>query len=70
MVLASARPEVHELFPDAWNQRGVVELRLSELTPKAGEKLVREVLGDAGAGGHGAASGGGGRAATRSAWRS
>jgi tRNA A-37 threonylcarbamoyl transferase component Bud32/tetratricopeptide (TPR) repeat protein len=46
MVLASARPEVHELFPVMWNQRGVVELRLSELTPKAGEKLVREVLGE------------------------
>jgi tRNA A-37 threonylcarbamoyl transferase component Bud32/tetratricopeptide (TPR) repeat protein len=46
MVLASARPEVHGLFPGAWNQRGVVELRLSELTPKAGEKLVREVLGE------------------------
>jgi eukaryotic-like serine/threonine-protein kinase len=46
MVLASARPEVHELFPNAWAQRGVVELSLSELTPKAGEKLVREVLGE------------------------
>jgi tRNA A-37 threonylcarbamoyl transferase component Bud32/tetratricopeptide (TPR) repeat protein len=46
MVVASARPEVHDLFPGAWTQRGVVELRLSELTPKAGEKLVREVLGD------------------------
>ena len=46
MVLASARPEVHELFPGAWQQRGVVELRLSELTPKAAEKLVREVLGE------------------------
>jgi tetratricopeptide (TPR) repeat protein len=47
MVLASARPEVEDLFPGAWSQRGVVELRLSELTPKASEKLVREVLGDA-----------------------
>ncbi|HEX3345008.1 MAG TPA: serine/threonine-protein kinase PknK, partial [Polyangiaceae bacterium] len=47
MVLASARPEVHELFPNVWAQRGVVELSLSELTPKAGEKLVREVLGEA-----------------------
>jgi tRNA A-37 threonylcarbamoyl transferase component Bud32/tetratricopeptide (TPR) repeat protein len=47
MVLASARPEVHELFPGAWAQRGVVELRLSELTPKSSEKLVREVLGEA-----------------------
>jgi len=46
MVLVSARPEVHELFPGAWTHRGIVELRLSELTPKASEKLVREVLGD------------------------
>ncbi|HEX8794504.1 MAG TPA: protein kinase, partial [Polyangiaceae bacterium] len=47
MILVSARPEVHELFPNAWTHRGVVELRLAELTPKACEKLVREVLGDA-----------------------
>ncbi len=46
MVLASGRPEVHDLFPEAWNQRGLVELRLTELTPKASEKLAREVLGD------------------------
>ncbi|MGD0528024.1 MAG: protein kinase, partial [Polyangiaceae bacterium] len=46
MVLASSRPEVHELFPNAWAQRGVVELSLSELTPKAAERLVREVLGE------------------------
>jgi tRNA A-37 threonylcarbamoyl transferase component Bud32/tetratricopeptide (TPR) repeat protein len=46
MVLASARPEVHDLFPGAWAQRGVVELRLSELTAKSSEKLVREVLGE------------------------
>jgi tRNA A-37 threonylcarbamoyl transferase component Bud32/tetratricopeptide (TPR) repeat protein len=47
MVLVSARPEVHDLFPGAWTHRGIVELRLSELTPKASERLVREVLGDA-----------------------
>jgi tRNA A-37 threonylcarbamoyl transferase component Bud32/tetratricopeptide (TPR) repeat protein len=46
MILVSARPEVHELFPNAWTHRGIVELRLAELTPKACEKLVREVLGD------------------------
>ena len=45
-VVASARPEVHDLFPGLWNQRGIVELRLSELGPKASEKLVREVLGE------------------------
>jgi len=47
MILVSARPEVHDLFPSAWSQRGIVELRLAELTAKASEKLVREVLGDA-----------------------
>jgi tetratricopeptide (TPR) repeat protein len=46
MILISARPEVHDLFPSAWNHRGMVELRLSELTPKASERLVREVLGE------------------------
>jgi hypothetical protein len=46
MVFASARPEVHALFPKVWEQRGVVELRLAELTKKASERLVREVLGD------------------------
>lgn len=46
MILISARPEVHDLFPNAWNHRGMVELRLSELTAKASERLVREVLGD------------------------
>jgi len=46
MVLALARPEVHELFPRIWAGRGVQELRLGELTRKASEKLVREVLGD------------------------
>ncbi len=46
MVLALARPDVHELFPNVWQQRGVTELRLAPLTRKAGEKLVREVLGD------------------------
>jgi serine/threonine protein kinase/tetratricopeptide (TPR) repeat protein len=47
LVVASARPEVHDVFPDAWSQRGLVELRLTELTPRSSERLVREVLGDA-----------------------
>jgi len=46
MVLALARPEVHELFPRIWAGRGVQEIRLGELTRKASEKLVRDVLGD------------------------
>jgi serine/threonine protein kinase/tetratricopeptide (TPR) repeat protein len=46
MVLALGRPEVHELFPKLWAERELQELRLGELTPKASERLVRQVLGD------------------------
>ena len=46
MVLALARPEVHEQFPELWDKRGLFELRLPELTARASEQLVREVLGD------------------------
>ncbi|HWO24621.1 MAG TPA: AAA family ATPase, partial [Kofleriaceae bacterium] len=48
MVLALARPEVFELFPKLWAERQhvVQEIRLKELGKKAGERLVRQVLGD------------------------
>jgi serine/threonine protein kinase/tetratricopeptide (TPR) repeat protein len=46
MVLALARPEVKDLFPDIFVERGVQELRLKELSRKASEKLVRQVLGE------------------------
>ncbi len=46
-VLAFARPEVLELFPGLWRDRGVEELRLVELTKKSSERLVRQVLGSA-----------------------
>lgn len=46
MVLALARPEVKDLFPDLFADRGVQELRLKELSKKASEKLVRQVLGE------------------------
>ena len=45
-VLALARPEVHELFPKLWIERGAHEMRLDELTKKGSERLVRGVLGD------------------------
>ncbi|HUS31109.1 MAG TPA: protein kinase, partial [Kofleriaceae bacterium] len=45
-VVAVARPELHELFPRMWAERGVQELRLDELTKRGSEKLVRSVLGD------------------------
>src|SRR6185369_5729305 len=48
MVLALARPEVFEVFPKLWADRqNVQELRLKELGRRAGERLVRQVLGDA-----------------------
>jgi eukaryotic-like serine/threonine-protein kinase len=47
MVLALARPEVFEVFPKLWAERPhVQEIRLKELGRKAGERLVRQVLGD------------------------
>ncbi|MBX3203235.1 MAG: protein kinase [Labilithrix sp.] len=46
MVLALARPEVKDLFPDLFAERGVQELRLKELSKKASERLVRQVLGE------------------------
>jgi eukaryotic-like serine/threonine-protein kinase len=46
MVLALARPEVHELFPNLWVERGLEEIRISELTRRAAEELVRSALGD------------------------
>ncbi|WP_437592026.1 serine/threonine-protein kinase [Sorangium sp. So ce1000] len=45
-VLALARPEVVELFPRLWAERGVHELRLKELGTKACERLARQVLGE------------------------
>jgi tetratricopeptide (TPR) repeat protein len=45
MVLALARPEVHDLFPNLWQERELQEVRLGGLTKKAAERLVRQVLG-------------------------
>ena len=47
MVLAVARGEVHDAFPQLWAQRSLQEIRLGPLVRRAGEKLVRDVLGDA-----------------------
>ncbi len=46
LVLAFARPEVRESFPDLWSERGLLELRLAALGKRASEKLVRAMLGD------------------------
>ncbi|MEI8255071.1 MAG: AAA family ATPase [Deltaproteobacteria bacterium] len=46
MVLAVARPEVLDLFPNLWSERAPQPLPVGELSRKAGEKLVRHVLGE------------------------
>jgi eukaryotic-like serine/threonine-protein kinase len=46
MVLALARPEVHEQFPQLWSGRAAQEFRLRPLTRSASERLVRQVLGE------------------------
>jgi eukaryotic-like serine/threonine-protein kinase len=46
MVLALARPEVHERFPRLWDERGTHAIRLGELPRKASERLARQALGD------------------------
>ncbi|HVY49779.1 MAG TPA: AAA family ATPase, partial [Minicystis sp.] len=45
-VLALGRPEVRELFPRLWDERGLVLILLRELKRSSAERLVREVLGD------------------------
>lgn len=44
MVLALARPEMKDRFPQIWAASNPIELRLRGLTKKATEKLVRQVL--------------------------
>ncbi len=46
MVVAFARPEVHDVFPHLWSERSLQEVRLGALTKKASVELVRSVLGD------------------------
>src|SRR6185369_10956874 len=47
LVLALARPEIADVFPRLWEERGhVTTLRLTELGKRAAEKLARQCLGD------------------------
>jgi tetratricopeptide (TPR) repeat protein len=46
LVLGLARPEVHDRLPKLWHERAVQEIRLSELSRRACERLARDVLGD------------------------
>ena len=47
LVVALGRPEVDELFPKLWAERGAQAIRLSELGRRAAERLVRHALGEA-----------------------
>ena len=47
MVLALARPEMLDTFPKLWAAAEPQLMQLSRLTPRAAERLVRAVLGDA-----------------------
>jgi hypothetical protein len=46
LVLALARPEIHEAFPRLWHGRRVQELTLAALSKRASERLLVQVLGD------------------------
>ncbi len=46
VVIASARPEVHRIFPALWEGRRVTDLPLLPLTEAASKLLARHVLGD------------------------
>jgi hypothetical protein len=46
LVLALARPEVHDLFPQLWASRNLQTVVLGELGKKAAERLVRLALGE------------------------
>jgi len=46
-VLGVARPEVFDVFPRLWDDRGAQRIRIGELTKRAAEALARQVLGDA-----------------------
>jgi hypothetical protein len=45
-VLALARPEAHEHFPDLWSRRHPTEIRLAPLASRASARLVREIMGE------------------------
>ncbi|MBV9946645.1 MAG: protein kinase [Myxococcales bacterium] len=45
LVVATARPEARELYPDLWHRRSVTEIRLRELDERDAEQLVSMQLG-------------------------
>jgi tetratricopeptide (TPR) repeat protein len=45
MILALARPEIRQSFPDLWSERGMVTVPLAGLARKASERLVTSTVG-------------------------
>jgi len=45
LLIVSARPELDELFPSLWGNRGRQDIRLPKLSPQACARLVRHALG-------------------------
>jgi tetratricopeptide (TPR) repeat protein len=45
-IVAFARPEYRDAFPDLWSEHGATELRLGRLPGSAAETLARAMLGD------------------------
>lgn len=45
MLVALARPEIHDTFPRLWAARALQEIRLPQLSKKASVRLVRDLLG-------------------------
>jgi tetratricopeptide (TPR) repeat protein len=45
LVLALARPEIHEVFRNLWTDRGSQEIRLGALSRRAAERLAADLLG-------------------------
>jgi tetratricopeptide (TPR) repeat protein len=43
-VLAIARQDVHEQFPNLWSEREIQEIRVGALTRRAAESMVRDAL--------------------------
>jgi eukaryotic-like serine/threonine-protein kinase len=46
MVLGIGQPDVNRLFPNLWASHTLTSLRIGELSRKASERLVRQVVGD------------------------
>jgi len=46
LVVATARPEVEQVFPQLWSENGRQQMNLGPISPKASARLVRHVLGE------------------------